>query len=60
MPRIKLFISTGFTGCGYKDYYDYPDEDWDELTEDDKEKELDQLAQDFLGNHIDFGAYVEG
>lgn len=58
MPKIKLYVNTGCAGCKHIDYHDIPDDEWDEMTEKEREELLDELAQDYLVNHIDYGAFV--
>jgi hypothetical protein len=55
--RIKLYIDTGFANASHVDYIDLPD-GWDRMSDEDQEEYLEQEAQDFLGNHIGFGADV--
>ena len=58
MPKIKLYVETGFAGCKHVEYYDFPDEDWNSLSEMEKEKELDSLVEEYLWNRVEAGAYV--
>lgn len=59
MPRIKLYVNTGFANAKHVQYYDYPDDEWNKLTEKEKEKELDTMANEYLSETIDYGAIVE-
>ncbi len=56
---IQLWINTGYAGCTHKGTEALP-EGWDEWDEQEREDYLDQAAQDFLGNHIEYGAEVVG
>lgn len=58
MPRIKMFIDTGFAGARHEDYTDFDDDIWAGMTEEAREKELDDIAQEYLVNHIECGAFV--
>ena len=58
MPKIKLYVCTGFAGCKHVDYRYIPDDEWDEMTKTEQEDLLDQLAQDHMVNCIDYGAFV--
>jgi hypothetical protein len=29
MPKIKLYVCTGFAGCKHVDYHDVPDDEWE-------------------------------
>jgi hypothetical protein len=55
--RIKLFIDTGSANARHIDYIDLPD-DWDQMSGKDQEEYLDEEAQDFVSNYIEFGAVV--
>lgn len=58
MPKIKLYVCTGFADCKHVDYHDIPDDEWDGMTQKEQEDLLDELAQDHMVNHIDYGAFV--
>ena len=55
--RIKIYINTGFAAGKHVDYDDLP-EGWDDWTEEEREDHLNEVAQDFMSNRIDYGAYV--
>ncbi|WP_447404525.1 DUF7167 family protein [Pseudomonas aeruginosa] len=57
--KIKMYVDTGFAGCKHEDSIEIDKGYWESLSEEGKDEYLEELAQDFLGNHIDFGAYVE-
>jgi hypothetical protein len=57
--RIRLWIDTGFAGEGHEDFIDLP-EDWEEMSVNERRKFLDDEAQIFLSNRIDWGADVVG
>lgn len=56
--RIKCWINTGFAGRDHFEWYPLPD-GWDDLSEDEQEEILEEMAQDYRGDHIEFGAYVD-
>lgn len=58
MPRIKLCVNTGFAGSKHVDYIDIDDAEWDLLSEEERDKQLDLLAVEFMNNHIGCDAYV--
>ena len=55
--KIRLCVETGFAGCEHVDFQDLPD-DWEEMTEAEQNKYLDEAASDFMANHISYGAFV--
>lgn len=59
MPTIKISLGIGFAGeerTG-KEFVD--DEEWNAMTEDEKEKRLSEIAEDFASNYIDLAAWVD-
>lgn len=56
--RIKVFVETGFAGQGHEDFVDIPDDEWSAMTEDEQEERLEEEAREFMGNCIDYGAYI--
>lgn len=58
MIRIKLFVRTGFVNCKYDGYINIPREEWENMSARAQEAELNELAAQFLNNHIEYGAYV--
>ena len=57
MKRIKMHIGTGYAGADHVDFIHVPDE-WDEMTEKERQSYLDEVAKDFLGNNIEYSAWV--
>lgn len=55
--RIKVYLSIGYQTATHTDYLDLPD-GWDEMTEEEREKELDEIATDFRDNLTEFSAEV--
>lgn len=58
MPKIKMYVSTGFANCEHRDEFYIDQEEWDSMSEREKEDMLDDLATNLMQNTIDYGAYV--
>lgn len=56
--RIKLYVGTGFAGVSHQDVYEHPREDWEEMTEKEREDFLDELAVDYRNERCECSAYV--
>lgn len=56
--KIKVFCHTGYAGCNHDYIEEIEEEEWNRKSAKQKEKFLDELARDNMGNSIDFGAYV--
>lgn len=48
--KVTFWIETGYAGCGYEETFDVAD--------DATEEDLENMMQDFLSNHIDYGYYT--
>ncbi len=57
--KIGLYVGTGYAGCNYEDSVEVDKAWWESLTEHEQEKELDEMAQEFLWNKIECSAWVE-
>ena len=57
VKRIKVHVDTGFVNASHTDYWELP-ENWDEMTEKEKEKELDESAKDYKNEVIESYAEV--
>lgn len=55
---IHVYAHTGFVGCSHNDTVEIDRSDWNLMTEGDREKFLEECAQEHLNNHIDYGAYI--
>ncbi len=55
--QIKLYVNTGFVGARHEEIIDGPD-DWETMTEDEREEWIDEAAKDYLINCIEFGGNV--
>ncbi len=55
--KIKLYVHTGFANASHFDTMEIPDDEWNALAESEREKLLDEYAQDFMANCIECGAY---
>lgn len=58
MIKIRLYVGTGFAGCSHEDIWEVKRDWWEGLTEDQKEKELDEMGMEFAFNYIDVSASV--
>jgi hypothetical protein len=58
MIKIRLYVGTGFVGCNHEDIWEVRRDWWEALSEDQKEKELDQMGMEFAFSYIDVGASV--
>lgn len=56
--RIKLYVGTGFANCQHEDIFEIESEVWENMTEDERDKLLDELAVDFRNDVIDCSAWV--
>ena len=57
MVRIELWVNTGFSGANHREEIEGPD-DWETMTEEDKEEYLDMAARDYLFDRCECGARV--
>jgi hypothetical protein len=58
MPKIKLYVHTGLSNASHEDYEEVDDAKWAAMSEKEREEMLDEMAREFMGNNIDFGAFV--
>lgn len=58
MIKIRLYVGTGFAGCNHEDIWAVERDWWEALSEDQKEKELDQMGMEFAFNYIEVSASV--
>ena len=56
--RIKIVVETGYVNCDHIDYMEIPD-NFDEWTDEEKEKLLNDLALDLLHEQVSCRAFVE-
>lgn len=56
--RIQLYVGTGFAGASHRDIYEHPREDWEEMTEGEREAFLDELAAEYLNERCECSASV--
>lgn len=56
--KIKVYVGTGYASCDHSYIEDVCKEEWDRMTEADREDFLDQLAIDFRNNVIECSAWV--
>lgn len=55
--KIRVFVQTNVSGSKCEDEQDCPD-DWDEMSAEDKQAYLSEVAQSHLQNFADYGAYL--
>jgi hypothetical protein len=55
--KIKLYIEGKSEDCDHEAFEDLPD-NWDAMSNEEKDNYLDEAAQGFLVNHVSYGAYV--
>jgi len=55
---IKLHVSTGWANGDHKEEMELPD-NWDEMTEDDQEKFLNEVAMEYLHECCESAAWVD-
>ena len=56
--KIKVYVGTGYDRCDYSYIEDVRKEEWDGMTEEEREDFLNQLAIDFRSNVIECSAWV--
>lgn len=56
--RIKIHVGTGIARASHEDVYEIPREEWEEMSTQQQEDLLDELAIEFRNNVIDCGAWV--
>ena len=60
MAKYKMILGIGYVGAVHEDYITskqlgFTDEEWELLTEEEKEKELDSCLNEWIWNYIDTG-----
>jgi hypothetical protein len=58
MPTVKLYICTMRDKKTYAELLEIPDEEWAKWSEDDRHRILHELANNFLDDQVNYGAYV--
>jgi len=53
--KIKIWASTGYVGCVSSQTIEIPDEEWNEMTEDERE----EYCLDIASNLFEWGFYEE-
>ena len=56
--KIKMHVGTGFAGADHEDEHEVEREWWESLSEKQRDKFLDEIALDFLYNHVECSAWV--
>ena len=57
--KIHMYVNTGFAGAKHKDFILIDRDEWEEMSEEERDDYLDDTAREYMDNCIDFGAYVE-
>lgn len=57
--KIRMSLATRYVGSEMTDIMELDREDWEALSEDDKEKMLEEIYMDFLSNENYGGIWVE-
>jgi hypothetical protein len=53
MPKFKLIVETGFPGAQHEGEVEFPQEYWESLSKEQREKALNQEARDFMHERIE-------
>jgi hypothetical protein len=53
VKRFRVVVDTGFSGAQHEDEAEFTDEEWEDMTEDERRQALDQACQDAVWNHIE-------
>jgi len=56
--KIALYVGTGFAGCKHEDVYEMPREDWDSMSEKERDDLLNELAVEYRAERIECSAWV--
>lgn len=61
--KIKLHMSIGYAGANREDEHNLSDyfneDDWNALTDDEKEKEIYEIAKEWSNNYIEISGWIE-
>ena len=59
--KVRAYVSVGLSSCSVEDVFDLDcsKEEWDNLTEEERETILQDVLDDHLANSMDCGAWVE-
>jgi len=57
--RIKLYVNTGYPSAKHEDYEEVDREEWEALSEKQRDEWLEEAAQTYMANCIEYGAYVD-
>ena len=56
--KIRLWCNNGTVGGRLEDFIDVPEDEMAGMDEEEREEHLSGYAEDFMGNHIDYGFEV--
>ena len=57
--KIKMYVGTGYHGVEHEDYYEYPRDEWEAMSEDQRVQVLNDMALEFLHERCECSAWVE-
>lgn len=53
--KFLLYVETGFVGCRHEEEIEIDDEEYNDMTEEDRNKWLSESAQEFMFGCIEYG-----
>ncbi len=53
--RVRLYCTSGFASGVHEDEIEIGREEWDEWSDSERDKALDEAAHDHMNNHIEYG-----
>lgn len=59
--KYQLYVDTGFAGASHEQlievpsYFGLTEQEWEELSDDDKEEMLDDIVEAFMQDEIEYG-----
>lgn len=57
---VKWTIGTGYANANHSGQWEIDREEWDGMSEEEREKMLSEMMEDEIANHIDAGYEVAG
>jgi hypothetical protein len=57
MAKFKFYVNTGYVGSDREEVIEIPDEELEGLTEQQKEKMMEEEFWNFMSNNCDYGWY---
>lgn len=53
MAKYEFYLGVGLVGCVRREDYEIPDEDFEDCTEDEKEKIITEYLTEWMWNHVE-------